>query len=396
MNMSTVTQIMALLNVGLRGLHLQRLRVVSMILGSIAVIAVMASVLSISEGYKKMSKVTSNVKGTRILMEGASSEVASSISKEEVSLIKKFEAIDQDSTGSASVSAEIFKTIKLKNRQQQDINITLRGVEAASYELSGTTIVDGRRPISGRREVIMGGTLLGRLSKVAIGDEIKISNSLWRVVGVFRSENGLSESEVWTDLGVLASVSGQVATVQTLLVKLKDGVSVREFNRALDNDPRLKVHARSQQDYVSGQSKSLMQFIAVITYSVSAMMAIGAIFASFITSYASVSSRIDDLIVITAIGFRGSAILWSIIGEGLILTLIGGALGAGIAYFVFHDMQATTTLLSNNYTAVAFSFDVSPQILFKSFLASLFIGVAGSVYPAWSITSLSNSNRGRG
>jgi putative ABC transport system permease protein len=115
----------------------------------------------------------------------------------------------------------------------------------------------------------------------------------------------------------------------------------------------------------------------------------GAAFAALGTSYASVAVRIREIGTLKALGFHDGSIFTSVIAESLLLTCVGGLIGAVGAYLIFDGLQVSTVLHSSNYTQVAFSFLVSPWILVQAALLAVGIGLAGSLYPAWKVLSIS-------
>jgi putative ABC transport system permease protein len=384
-----IAQIQLLLAISLAGLKQRRLRAVTTVVGAIGVVAMLVSLLSISEGYQKVVKTTGADAGVRVLMEGASAEISSSIPLDEVALVRRNDAIASDADGKPLLAAERYTTVKLSSQNQTlEVNAPMRGVEAASYILNGIRMVAGRQPESGRRELAVGRLAAQRFDNLGLGEQVKITNSIWTVVGHFESDSGLTESELWADSGALASTTQRADVVQTLLVKLNDGVSVQSFANALDNDPRLHVYAIDQKDYLEKQSGELTGFVNTLGYSITLLMAMGAGFAALGTSYASVSARIREIGTLKALGFRSESIFYAVITESLLLTILGGFIGAVGAWWIFDGLQTSTVLFSNNYTQVAFAFDVSPWILVQAALLAVGIGMAGSLYPAWHVLNI--------
>jgi putative ABC transport system permease protein len=109
-------------------------------------------------------------------------------------------------------------------------------------------------------------------------------------------------------------------------------------------------------------------------------MAIGAIFGALNTMYAAISTRAREIATLRAIGFRGTPVVVSVLIETMLLALVGGVLGALIAWLIFDNYTAST--LSQNFSQVVFNFKVSPALLWSGLKWALAIGLIGGLFPA--------------
>ena len=64
----------------------------------------------------------------------------------------------------------------------------------------------------------------------------------------------------------------------------------------------------------------------------------------------------------------------------VLLALLGGLLGAGIAWLVFNGYTVST--LGQNFSQVVFQFRVSPELLWSGLKWALGIGLVGGLFPA--------------
>jgi putative ABC transport system permease protein len=110
-------------------------------------------------------------------------------------------------------------------------------------------------------------------------------------------------------------------------------------------------------------------------------MAIGAIFGALNTMYTAVSARTSEIATLRALGFGGEPVVISILIESLLLAILGGALGGGLAYVVFDGFYATT-INWQSFSQVAFAFDVNPQLLLQDIIGAVLIGLIGGLFPA--------------
>ena len=109
-------------------------------------------------------------------------------------------------------------------------------------------------------------------------------------------------------------------------------------------------------------------------------MALGAIFAALNSMFAAVATRAKEIATLRAIGFGGFPVLVSVMIEALFLALVGGVIGALIAYVLFNNMSVST--IGANFTQVVFAFKVTPELLGIGLAISVVVGFIGGLIPA--------------
>jgi putative ABC transport system permease protein len=102
--------------------------------------------------------------------------------------------------------------------------------------------------------------------------------------------------------------------------------------------------------------------------------------------YAAVATRSKEIATLRAIGFGGLPVLVSVMIEALFLALVGGLLGASIAYVLFNNLSVST--LGQSFTQVVFSFKITPALVVRGLIISLVIGMLGGFLPALRATRL--------
>jgi putative ABC transport system permease protein len=135
-----------------------------------------------------------------------------------------------------------------------------------------------------------------------------------------------------------------------------------------------------ERDYFDGQTKQFRKTIGMLAGIVTIIMALGAIFAALNSMYAAVAARGKEIATLRAIGFGGLPVLVSVMLEALLLALVGGILGALIAYVLFNNMSVST--LGQNFTQVVFNFKVTPQLVIRGLIIAVVIGMIGGLLPA--------------
>jgi len=85
--------------------------------------------------------------------------------------------------------------------------------------------------------------------------------------------------------------------------------------------------------------------------------------------------------MLRALGFGALPVLLSVLGESLVLALVGGALGGALAYIGFNGYQ-TSTMNWQSFSQVAFAFAVTPALLIQGLSYALVMGLLGGFFPA--------------
>lgn len=351
-------------------------------IGIAGVVAVLTGVLSIAEGFR--AAMTSSVAPENVIVmrSGSDSEMMSGLSREETRIIADAPGVGR-STQWVMSSAELFVVINLPKRSTgTDANVPLRGVEASAFVVrQNIEMIDGRRFASGRNEVIVGAGAAREFAGLDVGGTIKLGNLEWNVVGVFTAGGGLAESEIWTDSSVLQSAYRRGDTYQSAHVRLASADAFMEFKDELTSDPRLDVKIIRESEYYAEQSEGLYTLITILGIPISIMMAIGAIFGALNTMYSAVSARTKEIATLRALGFGGLPAMISVMIESMTLALIGGAIGAGLAYAAF-DGYRTATMNWQTFSQVTFAFDVTAITLAIGVIYATAIGFIGGLAPA--------------
>jgi putative ABC transport system permease protein len=261
-----------------------------------------------------------------------------------------------------------------------DANVEIRGVGERAWDLRPhVKIIEGRRFKPGLRELIVGKGAREQFVGVAPGATLKLNGQIWTVVGEFDS-NDSHNSELWGDTDIVGSTYRRGSSTTSVTVRLTSAGAFDAFKAALKSDPRLQVDVNTTRQYYNQQSETLAQIIRILGTTVGVIMAVGAVFGALNTMYAAVAARTREIATLRAMGFRGTPVIVSVMIETLLLAFLGGALGALLAWLLFNGYTAST--LGANFSAVVFSFDVSPALLWNGLKWALTMGLVGGLLPA--------------
>lgn len=380
--MNWLSQILSVSLYSLRSIPQRKGASLAAAVGIAGVVAVFVGVFSIAAGFQAAMSVQGGEDVAIVLRSGADSEMSSGLTREETRLIADAPGV-QRLDGNPVASAELFVMINLPKRSTgTDANVPLRGVGPEATAIRDDfEIVAGRMFSPGRNEVIAGVGAARAFAGLDVGSTIPVGQSTWEVVGIFQGGSGSAESEIWSDSAVLQPAYNRGDSFQSVIAKLNSPKDFIQFKDALDSDPRLEVKVRSQADFLAEQSTQLTGFIQQIGFSITALMALGALFGALNTMYSAVAARTREIATLRALGFGASPIILSVVFESLVLALAGGTAGAALAYFALDGFQ-TSTINWQTFSQVAFAFTVTPELLMAAIVWAAGIGLLGGLFPA--------------
>jgi putative ABC transport system permease protein len=354
------------------------------VIGIAGVVAVLTSLLAMNKGLSQTLQATGKQDRVIMLRAQSQAELNSVLDQDSVQLAKRMPGLAVDADGNPIASGELIVITELPQIGKGDggVNVTLRGVEQMAFKLRPELrIIEGRAFTPGLRELIVGQQAQRQFSGLNVGSTARFRGSEWRVVGVFSSGDA-HESELWSDLEIAQSSFGRFNSYQSMVAQLSSPDQFDVMKAALAADVRLKVDLQSERAYYSAQSEQSTLGIKVLTGVVGFFMALGAIFAALNTMYSAVSTRAKEIATLRAIGFGAMPVVISVMAESLLLALIGGIIGALLAYFMFNGNSVST--LGAGFTQVAFQFMVTPALIATGLLIALCLGFIGGFLPAMS------------
>jgi putative ABC transport system permease protein len=371
---------LAAARIGIAGLPQRWGASMVIVIGIAGVVAVLVAMLAMGEGFKATLNRTGGEDSAIILRGGSQAETNSVITRDQVPLISSLPGIARGADGKPLASPELSQVVNLPSKSDgTDANVQFRGVGPAAWALrSDLKMVEGRRFTPGLRELVAGRGAQQQFNGLDIGKQLKLGNQVWTVVGIFATGDS-HDSELWADADVLGPAYQRQA-FQSVTVKLDGKTGFKQLKAALAADPRLKLDVQTTRDYYSKQSEQLNKLIRILGIVIGSIMAIGAVFGALNTMYAAVAGRAREIATMRALGFRGLPVVTAVMLETMLLALLGGLLGAGIAWLVFNGYTVST--LGNNFSQVVFQFKVSPELLWTGLKWALGIGLVGGLFPA--------------
>jgi len=366
----------------LRNLIVRKTTTIMTALGIALTVAVMLTILAMLHGLQSSLESTGDPLQVLVLRKGANSELVSNFTREGFQVLKEKPGIAHDQSGNPMASLEMVTVINLVSVDAPDgMNVTVRGLKPLGIQMrKNLKLQAGRWFTPGRREVVVGESLVKRYPDVQLGKALNFGTSAWDVVGVMSSGQSATNSEIFADLNQLSSDQNRAAVLSSALVRAADPVAAQSLVNNISNDQQLNMDAELEKEYYEKQMSS-GALLRVLGTFVAIIMAIGSSVAAMNTMYAAVARRSKEIGTLRVLGFSRFSILTSFLAESVLLAVLGGMIGCLLVL----PLNGATTGVGNfvTFSETDFNLAVTPDIIVSGILFAIFMGAAGGLFPAW-------------
>jgi len=217
-----------------------------------------------------------------------------------------------------------------------------------------------------------------------IGDRIPIKTTMWgswefNIDGVYHGKRpGDDETQFWFQWDyfeerVPQSFKGQIGWY---VVKVDNPDDAPRIAKAIDaefaNSPN-ETKTETESTFAAGWVKQFGN-IKFLIVTIGAVVFFTLLLVTGNTMAISVRERTGELAVLKAIGFSDRKVLGFVLGESLVIAVVGGLLGLGLAL-------AAVPLLSRALSGLVPVLFLSPTILLFGFVTALFVGFISGFLP---------------
>jgi ABC-type antimicrobial peptide transport system permease subunit len=349
--------------------------------GMALVVFVFAAVLMLDEGLRQTLVATGEPDNILVTRRASGTEVQSAVERTQAAIVEGQPEIAAGAGGVPLVSREVVVLIALPKRGTGvPTNVTIRGIGERGLELRPQIrLAAGRMPRFGTAEIMVGRSIAERFEGAAIGQTMRFGGQDWTVVGMFDSGGAGFDSEIWADSEQLVQAFRR-QTYSSVVAKLADAGSFEALKARLESDPRLTLDVKRERVFYEEQSRVLSNFISYLGLTLSVIFSAGAMIGAMITMYAAVSNRTSEIGALRALGFRRTSILGAFLAESLALAVVGWIVGLALASVM--QLVRISTMNWQSFAELAFSFTLTPAIVWKSLAFALLMGFLGGFLPA--------------
>jgi ABC-type antimicrobial peptide transport system permease subunit len=224
--------------------------------------------------------------------------------------------------------------------------------------------------------IILGSAAAEALDK-KVGQTLRIQDHPYRIVGIYETGDAFEDGGAVLDLPDMQSLMGKTHKVSLYYIRLKDP-AYRE--RVEQRAARLWRDLSISGTKEFADKQMMGDMLRIYVWVIAALAIIIGGVGMMNAQLTAVMERTREIGVLRSIGWSRWRILTMILGESILVCLIGGVLGSILATFI---LQIFSNALSS------FGADrVSADVLIQAFTTVFVLGLVGGLYPAWRASRL--------
>jgi len=362
----------------LKNLVRHKARSLLTILGVAVAIATVVTLRGVSYGFERSFRANFERRGIDLIVvaAGIPDQLRSDLNQD---IGPRIEQID----GVRQVSAGLLELVDI-DRDDSVMSIMVNGWRPGGAQFDELEIVSGRaiRP-DDSRAIMLGVTLAENLHK-GVGDTVTMQRESFNVVGVYRSFDIFENGGAVVPLAALQDLMARPRSVTGFTVELKPTENkealakvVRQRIEALA-DAQGKpygISAQPTRDYVNGTIYIRMaNGMAWVTSGIA--LIIGSI-SILNTMIMAVMERTKEIGILRAVGWVRGRVLSMVLGEALLLSSTGAAIGIGVALLVVRWLAGVPQ------TSGFINGRLSPVVIAEGLGLTLLMALIGGVGPAY-------------
>jgi ABC-type lipoprotein release transport system permease subunit len=226
--------------------------------------------------------------------------------------------------------------------------------------------------------VLLGAAAAEVLNKSA-GDTIRIQERVFRIIGIYETGATLEDNGAVLPLHDAQELLGRMRQVSIFYIQLRDANLRDRVERSAERRwPQLTISGTDDfaDKQIMGDMMNAIVWViaglAIIIGGVSMMNA----------QLMAVIERTREIGVLRSVGWRRGRILTMILGESLLVSVLGGFLGILIGWLMIRGFED----FAGFFGASAAS--ITPALIQQAMVVVIVLGFVGGFYPAWQASRL--------
>jgi len=220
--------------------------------------------------------------------------------------------------------------------------------------------------------------ILGRQAaqslELRVGDTIRITGSAFRVVGIYETGVGFEDAAAVVPLQEAQALALQPHRVSMLYIKLKDPGKADQLQARIERHfPDLAVSTSAG----FANQEQLLEMLDGIAMAVAGLAVVIGGIGMTNTLFMSVFERTREIGVLRSLGWRRRQVIGMILGEAIILALLGGVVGSVLGVLALVAITESGSMLG------VFGSQLTLDVFARALITVIVLGLVGGAYPAW-------------
>ena len=217
--------------------------------------------------------------------------------------------------------------------------------------------------------------------KKNVGDNLQLPGGVYRIAGIYETGLAYEDGGAVVALADAQGAFEKPRQVTLYQIKLKDPEQAETVRRLIEKRFGKDVALSTASDFLE-DSADMKNMEAMLGAIFALAIIVGGVVVTN-TMVMAVLERTREIGTLRAVGWSKSRILWMILNESLLLSIVaaGAGLLVGIGFTAgLRAIPGVGLFLTAIYT---------PEVIVQAVVMSLFLGVVGGLYPAWHASRLS-------
>lgn len=248
------------------------------------------------------------------------------------------------------------------------------GLDPADQAPFGVNIIEGRSYAADAADQIMLGYVFAASVSKRVGDRITLGDNTYTVTGLYSTNVSFGNSTVMMPLSHLQGLNRLDGQVSLGFVQVDKGAGVTKVAKAIDDAFPQLTTIRTAEDF--GRADRNLMLIGAANTGGSILAALIAITGVLNTSLLSFFERIREFGIYRSIGWSRRRVIALVIGEAVVVSVAGAALGVALGWGAINVLQ--------NLDQLRGIFDpvYKADIFTRSLSFGLTVAFLGALYPA--------------
>jgi putative ABC transport system permease protein len=299
-----------------------------------------------------------------VAQKGVSDVVYSALDDAQVERLKSYPGID-------SLVGLLIAVVKLDSDHPFFLELGIPPDQLADF---GVQVVAGTAYDANATDQVMLGYRTADDLHKTVGDRITIDTVDFRVVGIYSVGNIFGDSASMLPLTTLQGLDRKPGSVTLAFVKVKPGTDIAALRASIERDNPAVATVRTESEF--GRVDRNLSLISAANVATSILaLVIGAI-GVMNTTMMSVFERTREFGVLRAVGWTRARVIGLVMGEAVLISLAGAAVGLAMGYVAIQLVQRLPGVVG------VFQPDYPMSIFGRALGIAFGMAFIGAFYPA--------------